>query len=109
MWRAHWTGRAAVVHDGHIINVAVPVIGRKRSTSLTGIQWMTDGRALVFAEVLLTRGCTGRPVAQPAGLLHGRCGVHGVVGRVRTRAERRRPAGGPLLEGLGAALIVPGS
>jgi DHA2 family methylenomycin A resistance protein-like MFS transporter len=36
------TGYFMVILDVTIINVAVPVIGRELSTSLTGIQWISQ-------------------------------------------------------------------
>lgn len=48
-----------VILDVTVINVAVPVVGRELSASLTGIQWITDGYTLVFAGLLLTGGALG--------------------------------------------------
>lgn len=98
-----------VILDVTVINVAVPVVGRELSASLTGIQWITDGYTLVFAGLLLTGGalgdrlgnrrifCTGVVVftAASAG-----CGLAQSAGAL---------VAARLLEGLGAALIVPGS
>lgn len=98
-----------VILDVTVINVAVPVVGRELSASLTGIQWITDGYTLVFAGLLLTGGalgdrlgnrrifCTGVVVftAASAG-----CGLAQSAGSL---------VAARLLEGLGAALIVPGS
>ncbi|MEV6651992.1 MFS transporter [Streptomyces sp. NPDC051219] len=102
-------GYFMVILDVTVINVAVPVVGRELSASLTGIQWITNGYTLIFAGLLLTGGalgdrlgnrrifCTGVVVftAASAG-----CGLAGSTG---TLVAAR------LLEGLGAALIVPGS
>ena len=52
-------GYFMVILDVTIINVAVPVIGRELSASLTGIQWITDVYTLVFAGLLLTGGALG--------------------------------------------------
>jgi MFS family permease len=85
------------------------VIGRELSASLTGIQWITDGYTLVFAGLLLTGGalgdrlgnrrvfCAGVVVFTAASVA---CGLAwSTVSLVAAR----------LVEGLGAALIVPGS
>ncbi|MFE7333178.1 MFS transporter [Streptomyces sp. NPDC057565] len=102
-------GYFMVILDVTVINVAVPVVGRELSASLTGIQWITDGYTLIFAGLLLTGGalgdrlgnrrifCTGVVVftAASAG-----CGLAQSTG---TLVAAR------LAEGLGAALIVPGS
>src|SRR5882672_968007 len=52
-------GYFMVILDVTVINVAVPVVGRELSASLTGIQWITDGYTLVFAGLLLTAGALG--------------------------------------------------
>ncbi|MEU1534281.1 MFS transporter [Streptomyces fagopyri] len=102
-------GYFMVILDVTIINVAVPAVGRELSASLTEIQWITDGYTLAFAGLLLTGGalgdrlgnrrifCTGVVVftAASAG-----CGLAHHTG---TLVAAR------LLEGVGAALIVPGS
>lgn len=102
-------GYFMVILDVTVINVAVPVVGRELSASLTGIQWITDGYTLVFAGLLLTGGalgdrlgnrrifCTGVVVFTVASV---GCGLARSAG---TLVAAR------LLEGLGAALIVPGS
>ncbi len=98
-----------VILDVTVINVAVPVVGRDLSASLTGIQWITDGYTLVFAGLLLTGGalgdrlgnrrifCTGVVVFT---LASAGCGL-------APTSEALIAA--RLVEGLGAALIVPGS
>ncbi|GAA3370349.1 hypothetical protein GCM10017744_093740 [Streptomyces antimycoticus] len=52
-------GYFMVILDVTVINVAVPVVGRELSASLTGIQWITDGYTLVFAGFLLSGGALG--------------------------------------------------
>ncbi|MFD7084235.1 MFS transporter [Streptomyces sp. NPDC059918] len=102
-------GYFMVILDVTIVNVAVPVVGRELSASLTGIQWITDGYTLAFAGLLLTGGalgdrlgnrrvfCTGVVVftAASAG-----CGLAQHTGTLIVAR---------LLEGAGAALTVPGS
>src|SRR5512133_297279 len=102
-------GYFMVILDVTIINVAVPVVGRELSASLTGIQWITDGYTLVFAGLLLTGGalgdrlgnrrifCTGVVVFIAASAA---CGLAPNTGSL---------VAARLVEGLGAALIVPGS
>ena len=102
-------GYFMVILDVTIINVAVPVIGRELSTSLTGIQWITDGYTLVLAGLLLTGGALG-----------DRFGNRRISATGSRFSRSPRPPCGlapgteflvaaRLLEGLGAALIVPGS
>ncbi|HEU0240325.1 MAG TPA: MFS transporter [Micromonosporaceae bacterium] len=102
-------GYFMVILDVTVINVAVPVVGRELSASLTGIQWITDGYTLVFAGLLLTAGALGDRLG------NRRIFCIGVVVFIVASAgcglaqSTESLAATRLLEGLGAALIVPGS
>ncbi|MFJ6701761.1 MULTISPECIES: MFS transporter [unclassified Streptomyces] len=102
-------GYFMVILDVTAINVAVPVIGRQLSASLTGIQWITDGYTLVFAGFLLTGGALGDRLG------NRRIFILGVAVFTLSSAACALAASVPFLvaarlaEGLGAALIVPGS
>ncbi len=102
-------GYFMVILDVTVINVAVPVIGRELSASLTGIQWTTDGYTLVFAGFLLTGGALGDRLGNRLVFCLG-VGVF-----TASSAACALAPNAPflviarLVEGLGAALIVPGS
>ncbi|MGW2408013.1 MFS transporter [Streptomyces sp. NPDC001739] len=102
-------GYFMVILDVTVINVAVPVVGRELSASLTGIQWITDGYTLVFAGLLLTGGALGDRLGNRRIFCTGV-----VVFTVASAGCGLAPSAGFLVaarlcEGLGAALIVPGS
>lgn len=102
-------GYFMVILDVTIINVAVPVIGRDLSASLTGVQWITDGYTLVFAGFLLTGGALGDRLGNRRVFCAGVA-----VFTVSSAACALAPSApflvvARLVEGLGAALIVPGS
>ncbi|MFF7755678.1 MFS transporter [Streptomyces sp. NPDC007971] len=102
-------GYFMVILDVTVINVAVPVIGREFRASLTGIQWITDGYTLVFAGFLLTAGALGDRLGNRRVFCSGVA-----VFTVASAACALAPTapflvGARLAEGLGAALIVPGS
>ncbi len=102
-------GYFMVILDVTVINVAVPVIGRELSASLTGIQWITDGYTLVFAGFLLTGGALGDRLGNRRVFCSGVA-----VFTVASAACALAPGAlflvvARLVEGLGAALIVPGS
>ncbi|MGW5063436.1 MFS transporter [Streptomyces sp. NPDC004096] len=102
-------GYFMVILDVTIINVAVPVIGRELSASLTGIQWITDGYTLVFAGFLLTGGALGDRIGNRRIFCAG-----AAVFTLSSAACALAPSSpflvvARLVEGLGAALIVPGS
>ncbi|MER8156831.1 MFS transporter [Streptomyces sp. NPDC094472] len=102
-------GYFMVILDVTVINVAVPVIGRELSASLTGIQWITDGYTLVFAGFLLSGGALGDRLG------NRRIFCTGVAVFTVSSAGCAFAPSAPVLiaarvvEGLGAALIVPGS
>lgn len=102
-------GYFIVILDVTIINVAVPVIGRELSASLTGIQWITNGYTMVLAGLLLTGGALGDRLGNRRVFCSGVA-----VFTVASAACAIAPStpflvAARLLEGLGAALIVPGS
>lgn len=102
-------GYFMVILDVTVINVAVPAIGRDLSASLTGIQWITDGYTLVLAGFLLTGGALGDRLGNRRVFCSGVA-----VFTVASAACALAPSAGSLVaarlaEGLGAALIVPGS
>ena len=83
-------GYFMVILDVTVINVAVPVIGRELSASLTGIQWITDGYTLVFAGLLLTGGALGDRLGNRRVFCTGWSCLHRCLGRVRdSRREHR--------------------
>lgn len=102
-------GYFMVILDVTVISVAVPVIGREMSASVTGIQWITDGYTLVFAGFLLMGGALGDRLG------NRRIFCTGVVVFTVSSAACALAPNAPfliaarLVEGLGAALIVPGS
>ncbi|MFD5796433.1 MFS transporter [Streptomyces diastatochromogenes] len=102
-------GYFMVILDVTVISVAVPVIGRELSASVTGLQWITDGYTLVFAGFLLMGGALGDRLG------NRRIFCTGVVVFTASSAACALAPSAPsltaarLVEGLGAALIVPGS
>ena len=102
-------GYFMVILDVTIVNVAAPAIGRDLAASLTDLQWVVDGYTVAFAGFLLLGGalgdrwghrrvfCLGVAVFTVASL---GCVVAGDV--ITLTAFR-------LVEGGGAALLVPGS
>lgn len=102
-------GYFLVILDVTVVTVAIPVIGTDLRTGLTGLQWVVDGYTLAFAGLLLFCGglndrlggrrvfLTGLAVftAASAG-----CGLAPFAGAL---------VGARLVQGAGAALMVPAS
>ncbi|MFF8195084.1 MFS transporter [Streptomyces bobili] len=95
--------------DTLIVNVALPEIGHAFDTGITGLQWVVDGYTLMFAALLLSAGSitdrVGARQAFGAGLAvfvvaSAACGFAPNLG-VLVAAR--------LVQGMGAAVIVPAS
>ncbi|MFD9128153.1 MFS transporter [Kitasatospora sp. NPDC059571] len=102
-------GYFMVILDVTIINVAVPVVGRDLGASLTGIQWITDGYTLVFAGLLLTGGALGDRRGNRRVFCTGVAVFTAASAGCALAPSTAVLIAARLVEGLGAALIVPGS
>jgi MFS transporter, DHA2 family, methylenomycin A resistance protein len=102
-------GYFMVIVDTTVVNVALPAIGRDLRGGVSGLQWVVDAYTLSFAGLLLTGGALaerlgGRRVFG-AGLLvfaaaSAACGLAPGLGFL---------IGARLVQGAGAALLVPSS
>src|SRR5437762_9187508 len=95
--------------DGTVVNVALPALQRELSASLTDVQWVVEAYALFLAALLLVGGAACDPFGRRRVFLVGVvifaaasawCGLAvGVRHLIVARA----------VQGVGAALLVPGS
>ncbi len=102
-------GYFMAVLDSTVVNVALPDMARALHTGIAGMQWVVDGYALLFADLLLTAGKLGDRWGNKqtfiAGLAlftlaSGLCGIASSLGMlIAFRA----------LQGIGAAVQVPAS
>jgi DHA2 family methylenomycin A resistance protein-like MFS transporter len=102
-------GYFMVILDVTVINVAAPVVGRELSASLTGIQWIIDGYTLVFAGLLLTAGALGDRLGNRRIFCAGVVVFTVASAGCGLAQNTESLVAARLLEGMGAALIVPGS
>ncbi|MFF8592404.1 MFS transporter [Streptomyces sp. NPDC015220] len=102
-------GYFMVILDVTIINVAVPVIGRELSASLTGIQWITDGYTLAFAGFLMTGGALGDRLGNRRIFCSGVVVFTASSAGCALAPDALFLVAARVVEGIGAALIVPGS
>jgi len=102
-------GMFLVQLDVTVVNVALPTIGSDLGTSLQGLQWVVDGYSVVLASLLLAGGTLGDRYGHKRIVLTGLalfgtasllCGLAPGVGVL---------VGGRALQGLGAALLLPGT
>lgn len=102
-------GLCMVVIDATIVNVSIPTIGKALQASLGGLQWVIDGYVLTYASLLLTTGSLSDQINAKKLFFAGLvvfvvtsffCGL---ADSIHTLITFR------LLQGIGAALIMPTS
>jgi EmrB/QacA subfamily drug resistance transporter len=112
---ARWLIAAAVLGsgiallDGTVVNVALPTIGRELGGGLTDQQWVLDGYLLTLSALLLSGGAAGDRYGRRRVFIAGlvvftvaslACGLSPTIGWL---------VGARLVQGIGAAALVPGS
>ncbi len=95
--------------DGTVVNVALPVMQRELGIGVDGAQWIVEAYALLLASLVLVGGALGDRWGRKRVFLLGvvvfaassaACGVSpGPIALIASRA----------VQGVGAALLVPGS
>lgn len=100
-------GYFAIILDGSVLNVAVPVIRRELGSTMAGAQWVLNAYTLVLAALLLTAGAMGDRIGHRRLLLGG-LGVFtassaacAVAGTTQALVAARA------VQGLGAAALLP--
>ena len=95
--------------DGSVINIALPVLQKSLSATVTDSQWVVDAYLLVLASLLLAGGALGdhfgrmRMFAAGIVVFAGASVWCGVAPDVRHLIAART------VQGIGGALLVPGS
>ncbi|MEJ2208619.1 MAG: MFS transporter [Anaerolineae bacterium] len=95
--------------DSTVVNVALPSIDRQLNTGLSGLQWIVDGYVLTLAALLILGGSLGdrygRRRVMTIGLI-----LFGIASMVCGLAPSTSwLIVARLLQGVGGALLVPGS
>ena len=102
-------GMFLVQLDVTVVNVALPQIGTGLHTTLQGQQWVVDGYAVVLASLLLAGGTFGDRYGHKRVVLTG-LALFGVASSVCGLAPGIATlVGGRALQGIGAALLLPGT
>ncbi|HEX4205041.1 MAG TPA: MFS transporter [Ktedonobacteraceae bacterium] len=100
-------GYFMVILDTTVVNVALPDITRQLGATTTGLQWIVDGYALVFASFLLTAGALGDRLGSKQVFLGGlviftvASALCGIAPNLWMLQSVR------VVQGVGAALLVP--
>ena len=100
---------AMAMLDNTVVNIALPTITRELGATVSDLQWIIDGYVLVFASLLLTGGILGDRYGRKKMFLTGLaiftlaslgCGLAASGGQL---------IGFRALQGVGAALLMPGT
>src|SRR2546421_8730204 len=102
-------GYFMTILDVTIVNVALVDIKEHLSANVTGLQWIVDGYALVFASLLLTGGALGDRRGRRTMFLAG-LALFTLASTLCSLAPTLLVLqAARALQGLGAALVVPNS
>ncbi|WP_232733908.1 MFS transporter [Kitasatospora sp. CB02891] len=95
--------------DNVIVNIALPRIGRDLDAGISGLQWVAEGYSLVYAALLLTGGTLGDRYGRTRVFRFGLAlftlgsAAAALAGDIGVLVAAR------MLQGVGAALLTPGS
>ena len=101
---------AFVTLDTTILNVAIPTIGRELHTDLGSLQWVITGYSLTLGSLLIIGGRIGDLLGTRRTFVSG--AVLFAVGSFLASVATSTPnlvLGEALVEGIGAALLLPAS
>jgi MFS family permease len=101
-------GQFVMTLDSSVMNVSIATVAADVGTDVTGIQTAITLYTLVMASLMITGGKIGAILGRKKAFLIG-CIIYG-AGSLTTAASQSLPmllVGWSLLEGIGAALILP--
>lgn len=95
--------------DGTVVNVALPAIQRSFNSSLAAMQWVVNGYTLMLGALILIGGSLGDHLGRKKVFLAGVVlfAASSILCGVATSAPML--IGARVLQGIGGALLVPGS
>jgi DHA2 family methylenomycin A resistance protein-like MFS transporter len=102
-------GYFLVLLDVTVVNVALPSIGKDLGAGVGGLQWVVDGYAIALASLMLAGGTVGDLHGHKRGVLTG-LATFGVASLGCALAPSAAVlVGFRVLQGVGAALLLPGT
>ncbi len=102
-------GSSIAFIDGTVVNVALPVIQERLGASVRGAQWIVEAYALGLSSLLLVGGALGDRLGRRRVFVAG-VAVFAIASAACGLAQDiRQLVAARALQGLGAALLVPGS
>jgi len=100
---------AMVMIDNTVVNVALPTLNRELGASISDLQWIVDGYVLAFASLLLTGGILGDRYGRKRTFLTGLAVFTVSSLACALAANSAQLIGARALQGVGAALLMPGT
>ena len=102
-------GSSLAFVDGTVVNVALPAIQRELHASVYQAQWVVESYALLLAALLLVGGAWGDRIGRRRVFLVG-VGIFAVASVACALSQSvEQLIAARAVQGLGAALLVPGS
>ncbi|MFD0121232.1 MFS transporter [Streptomyces virginiae] len=95
--------------DNVIVNNALPRIGQQLHSGVSGLQWVVEGYSLVYAALLLTGGTLGDRYGRRRIFLTGLAVFTAGSAAAALSGSTGTLIAARMLQGLGAALLTPGS
>jgi EmrB/QacA subfamily drug resistance transporter len=95
--------------DGSVINIALPVLQKSLSATVTDSQWIVDAYLLVLASLLLAGGALGDHFGRMRMFAAGILVFAGASVWCGTATDVRHLIAARTVQGIGGALLVPGS
>ncbi len=102
-------GSSLAMLDGTVVNVALPRIGADLGTEVSGLQWVLSGYTLTLAALILLGGALGDRLGRRRVFVWGTVwfAIASVLCAIAPGVDVLVAA--RLLQGIGAALLTPGS
>lgn len=102
-------GSSLAMLDGTVVNVALPRIGEDLSAEVAGLQWVLSGYTLTLASLILFGGALGDRVGRRRVFVWGTVWFAGASALCALAPNVTILVAARLLQGVGAALLTPGS
>jgi EmrB/QacA subfamily drug resistance transporter len=102
-------GSAMAFIDGSVVNIALPVMQKTLSATVTDAQWIVDAYLLALASLLLAGGALGDHLGRMRVFAAGVAIFAGASIWCGLAPDTRHLIAARALQGIGGALLVPGS
>src|SRR5438309_876343 len=102
-------GSAMAFIDGTVVNVALPVLQKSLAATVSDAQWIVDAYLLVLSSLLLAGGALGDHLGRTRVFAAGVAIFAGASAWCGFAPDPRHLIAARALQGLGGALLVPGS